>query len=309
MTDRAVNTVVDVAFAILFVAVAMALLSTLSTADGTAHDPLEADRTAVVVASSTLNVTYPIEEVPDRTDSGSNATTSGLSDDELTRSAHGSIASQVGDAAVANVTAGRSKPLTNAGQRYERALDERVQSTLVGSNFETNVTAVWVPYEGATVGGKAAVGATPPPGKSTSTAVLTVPSGIEPVREEAVDAVEAGGSYEELAGIVAAVVVEGYFPVPDSKHALERNDVERMRTLHRYERMAALVDRAEADADRMQEALERHHAEPSLANEYLKSKLAAQLATDMEASFDSPDAAARAVSAGEVTVTVRTWEP
>jgi len=41
----------------------------------------------------------------------------------------------------------------------------------------------------------------------------------------------------------------------------------------------------------------------------LTAALAERFAADMQRRFDSPEAAARAVDTGTVTITVRTWEP
>lgn len=308
MTDRAVNTVVDVALAILFVAVATSLLTTLPADGGDDHDHVDADRTAAVVGSATLDVTYSTDNVLETAVSDGDAATPETDGNEV-RVSHGSIASQIGDVALANVTREDATPPTQTGQVYERALDERLQSRLVGSQFETRVTAIWEPYDGAPIRGRAAAGRDPPDAEATSTATLSIPSGIGPVRDEAVAVAGDGGSYEDVARVVAATLVEAYLPVRKSKHALEDGGVARVRTRYRYERMATLVDGASPDDPVMQDALEREYADPAAANEYLTSRLAAQLATDMATSFDSPERAARALSVGEVLVTIRTWEP
>jgi hypothetical protein len=318
MTDeRAVNTVADVALALLFVSVAVAVLSGYPFQRGVQHDPLDADRTAAVVGSSTVNVSYAVPRVPESAGSefgadrsSSESTSSATTDGESLRITHGTIAEQVGAAAVANLTRreGDSERLTTTGERYAEALDERVKSRLVGSQFETRITAVWRPYEDAPLVGRVVVGADPPPREPVSTAVLTVPSGFEPVRQQAIDVAESGG-YDAVAKTAASAIIRGYLPAQRSRYALEAGGDRRTLALSRYERMATIVDGAEPEAAVLEESLRRTHADPAAANEYLASALAGELAAEMAARYDSPSAAARALSLGEVTVAVSTWEP
>lgn len=315
MTDeRAVNTVADVAFALLFITAAIGLISADSLQDGNGHDPLDADRTVAVVGSSTVNVSYSLGPTLDSARSELGTDESGIgsetSGEQPIRITHGSIAEQAGDAAVANLTRSGDdgERLAVGGERYAEALDERVRSRLVGSQFETRLTAVWRPYEGAPYVGTVTLGADPPPEVAVSTAELTIPSGVDPVRERTLEAAD-GGSYDDVAEIVASAVIEAYLPAERSRYALEGGGVERTLALYRYERMAAIIDGASPDAAVLEASLRRHHAEPKRANEYLASELAGELAVDMSARFSTPSAAARALSTGSVTVAVSTWEP
>lgn len=312
MTDeRAVNTVIDVAFALLFIGVAITLISGLPTTSETEHDPFDADRTANVVSSSTLNVTYSLEPVVDAAHSELDRThKDSVSREDSLRISHGSIAEQTGEVALANLTIGTAEPnrLTDTAALHRRALDERVQSRLVGSQFETAVTAEWKPYDDAPIRGTATVGADPPIEEAVSAAVVSVPSGIEPVREEAVAVANKGGGYDEIAQLVAAAVIENYLPALESKHALERSGIDRTLTLYRYQRMATILDEASFDSEAMDDALRQQHADPAVANSYLTSKLASQLSADLQSRFDSPTGAAQSISTDELTVTVRTWE-
>ena len=314
MTDeRGVNTVADVAFALLFVAAAVAVLSGYHFQEGAEHEPFDADRTAAVVGSATVNVSYSVEPTlesarseldPDRLSAESDT------DGELRRITHGSIAELTGAAAVANLTrtGEDSKRLTATGDRYAATLDKRVQSRLAGSQFETRITAVWRPYDGAPLVGRATVGADPPPDESVSTAELTLPSGFDPVRQRAIDAAESGG-YDAVADIVASGIVRGYLPVKQSRYALEAGGARRSLALYRYEQMATIIDETSPSAAVLDESLRRSRADPRAANEYLASGLAGELATDMADRYGSPLAAARTLSVGNVTVAVSTWEP
>lgn len=310
--ERAVNTVIDVAFALLFVGVAITLLSGLLTTSEAEHDPLDADRTAGVVSSSTLNVTYSLEPAVDTAKPELDRTPEdSMSRKDLIRISHGSIADQTGKVALENLTIRTAGPnrLTATRASHQRALDERVQSRLVGSQFETSVTAEWKPYDAAPIWGTATVGADPPPNKAISSAVISIPSGVEPVRDEAIAVANEGGDYDEIAQLVAVAVIENYLPELESKRALERSGVGRTLTLYRYQRMATILDEASFDSETMDDALGQNRADPTTANSYLSSKLASQISADLQSRFDSPTEAARSISTDEVTVTVRTWEP
>jgi hypothetical protein len=318
MTDeRGVNTVADVAFALLFVAAAVAVLSGYHFQEGAEHEPFDADRTAAVVGSATVNVSYSVEPTlesarseldPDRLsgESGTRKPNHG----ELRRITHGSIAELAGAAAVANLTrtGEDSERLTATGDRYAGALDERVQSRLVGSQFETRITALWRPYDGAPLAGRVTVGADPPPDESVSTAELTLASGFDPVRRQAIEAAESGG-YDAVAEIVASAIVRGYLPAKRSRYALEAGGARRTLAIYRYERMATIVDGTSSEAAVLDDSLRRSRSDPRAVNEYLASGLAGELAADMADRYENPLAAARALSVGEVTVAVSTWEP
>jgi len=55
------------------------------------------------------------------------------------------------------------------------------------------------------------------------------------------------------------------------------------------------------------EGLTRTGADPAAMNRALADELAAQFETSLETTFETPEAAARAVSVGIVRVSVTTW--
>jgi hypothetical protein len=216
------------------------------------------------------------------------------------------MATHVGDAALGKLAID-SEQITTTGRYYQAAIDSHLTTQLAGSQFETSVTALWEPYPGSSVSGAATVGVEPPPNRNLRTRQLTVPSGFEPTRERAIAAVENGGSYAAVAEIVADVTIDGYLPVVGSKYALERDGSVQILTQYRYERLAQLLE--EADVEDVRDEIEQTDAEPAEANEALTAALAAKLAPELRQQFDSPAAAARAVSTDTVSITVRTWEP
>lgn len=304
--NRAINTVVDVAVALLFLGIAVFVLSTVNLSEEPEQERFDTDRTATVLGTATFDVSYTVEPVLE--DAAETSETIEYDEEELRerRIAHGSMATHIGDAAVGNLAID-SKRVTTTGEYYQTAIDSRLQTQLAGSQFETSVTGLWEPYPGASVSGRATVGVEPPPNRDVRTRELTVPSGFEAVREEAIAAVENGGGYATVAETVASAVIRGYLPAVESKQALERDGSAAILTRHRYERLAALLDGVAVEEVR--EEIERTDADPAEANRELAAALAAEIGTELRRHFESPRAAAQSVSTATITITVRTWDP
>ena len=306
---RGVSTVADVSLAILVLVAAIAVLATFADGTERTHDPSQGPNTAETLGASTVNASYSMEPVLAADEfPGDN----GYSDDELQRVSHGPIAGQVGAGAVSNVTFDvhtEPTPLSIAGSEYVEAIDEAVQASLVESSFESNVSGDWQPYEGASIRGEVAVGQQPPPEVETSLTTLAVPSGIPDLREEALGAVENEDDYGTVARIAAEALIERLVPRLESQRALESSGLERELAVYRYRRVATVVDRVSPDDEAIAENLERESADTAALNKYLTGALAVQLNAELEATFETAQAAARALRMHEVTVTVRTWDP
>lgn len=298
--DRAVNTVADVSLAIVLVTAAIALVAAAPEDAPASHDQAEADQTAEVLSTATLSVPYALDPVvaataPDR----------GYDETELRRASHGTVATLVADAAVASLTGPDGQRLSPMGEVYEDAIDTRFEARLVGSNFETNVTAIWEPYDGTTLRGTATVGEPVPPTAEYSSVRLTVPSGFESVGSDAAN--ESG--FESVATRVADTLLEGYQPPLSTKRALESSGLERELAVFRYRQLARLIDGTAPDDRRLRRDIDPDAASPTQLNRYLSIHLADQIEANLRATYDSAEAAADAVSTGTVTVIVRTWEP
>lgn len=303
--DRAVNTVVDVAFALLALGVAVVLLSSVSGPDPDQPDPFEPDRTATVFGTATFDVSYSVDPVLDAA-AASSEEIDERDEYRSERLAHATMATHAKTAALANLSVG-PEAITATGTHYESAIDTRVETLLANSQFETSVTARWQPYPDASVGGAATVGADTPPDVDLRTTRLTVSSGVASTRERAVEAVGDGGGYAAVAELVAEATVDSYLPVVESKHALERDDSTMALTRYRYLRFATVLD--DASREEIREDIEQSDVDTDDANEYLAAALADRLVEELRRSFDSPKAAAQSVSTGEITLVVRTWEP
>lgn len=308
--DRGVSTVVDVGLCLLLVSAAtLALAASLETAAGPGSSSDRADRTADTVAATTASVEYSLEPLVAESDTGAFADVDEYDEDELARVSHGSTGGLVADAAVANVRVDGER-LAHAGADFERSLDGAVRGTLAGANDRTQVVALWRPYANASLDGRATVGRTPPPDADVHAATVTVPCDLPAVRADAVAAAtRPDGGYDDVAAVVAAAVVEGYFPVAPSQRAVESDGLERATTVNRYRRLATLLPDADPEADAFRSHLDRVGGNASAANAYLIEHLAVVVAADLEGATDSPLEAAHTVSTGNVTLVVRTWEP
>ncbi|NHN47449.1 hypothetical protein G9464_07550 [Halostella sp. JP-L12] len=278
MTDRAVSTVVDAALCLLLVSGAVATLVALpeepepSRADA-------ADDAANAVGASTARVNYTLA----------------AGDRDLERSAHGTLAEHLADAAVANASV-RGRPLSNASDGFERAATALVAAELARPNGSVAVRARWEPYPDAPIGGEASAGVAPPPGADVHVATLTVPSGAAMNREDARSAADDG--YRSVARVAAHGVVETLFPPEETALSLQDPATESA-TVARYRRAAGLFG-SQVDVDGPDDV--------PRANDRLADALVDEFAGDLASRYDTPRAAADAVAVGEVRITVRAWE-
>lgn len=328
--ERGVSTVADVALGVLLIGAAMALLVGFVDSGPTDHRPMETEYTTETVFSSTMNTTYYVERAVVKSRDAADIETvyeeTDYEREDLRRVSHGPVVAQLGDVAVTNVefhsdvfSSGR---LTQGAYEFRQRLDEKLQSRLVESSFETHVTAVWTPFEGGEswVRGTAELGQTPPRYEDVSSTTVTVPSDIPAARADALAAVEAPDDFDVVAEIVATAIIDGYFPETESQRALEGPGIERDLVVSRYRNMAAILDPGPpmlGTDEAFEDHLGRNTANASRANEILTEALAVQLEQLLEPEPAKPPAeqplgdatsAAKRVATGEVTVTVRTWE-
>jgi hypothetical protein len=314
---RAVSTVIDVGFAMVFISAAIVMLGLftgvgLQPGDPTA--PEDADRTAEMLGSTTITAEYQLDKTLEEAESTAFEDVE-YDRSELRRGEHGPALGLVADAAVANVTfaaGGDAARLSPAAAEYERAVDGAVRELVTGAKHETQVVAVWAPYTGADVRGTARAGPAPPEGVDVNSVTVTVSSGIDEARGDAVDAAAGGGDYEAVAEPVAEAIVEAYLPPASSQRALESSGLDRQLTVERYVRMATLLEGTHPDDlreydDEGVDLVDRVEGDAETANERLVAALTAQLADDLEATYEDPETAAEAVSTAEVEVVVRVW--
>jgi hypothetical protein len=288
---RAISTVADVTLFLLLVGAAAAAvvhgagLTPPSTGSPAAED-------ADLLATSTASVQYSLNVSREPPVWVTNATA------RHRRTAHGTLAELLGEAAMSTVTVDGTR-LATSGTGFESAVANTTRQRLREPGQRHAVRVRWVPYRGAPVNGTFRVGARPPPSADVQATTMTLPSPVESARVSATaGAIEHG--YEGVATAVAETVVAGLFPPEQAQLALDGEYPSNQLMATRYQRMAALTGSDELDVNSTSAAT---------MNENLTTALAARFEADMRNRFDSPEAAADAVRTGRITITVRTWSP
>ncbi|WP_324663122.1 DUF7284 family protein [Haloarcula sediminis] len=287
---RATSTVVDVTVFLLFVGAAVAVVVNGTAVEGATAENPATERTELL-ATSTASVEYALAPPSDPPPWTTNATATHQ------RTAHGTLAELLAEAAMSRVRF-EGHRLSRAGVGFERAVATATRNRLHERGRRTAVRARWEPYRGAPLDATVRVGQRPPPEADVDAATTTVASPSPAVGERARSA--APGGYRGVATVVAGAVVEGLFPPRQAQLALDGDyPADRLMT-HRYRRMGSLIRAGRLSVE---------STPTSELNTELTSPLAERFTADMRSRFDSPEAAARAVDTGNVTITVRTWEP
>lgn len=294
---RGVSTILDVTLFLLLVGGGVLLLSaptgTLPTPDEDA-----ADGTAELLATSTADVRYSLAPGARRAD-GSLVAFPHADGPAFRRTAHGTLAAHLAAGARRNVTVD-DRQVTHEAVDYRRATTGAVENATRGRETLAHVRAVWEPYPGAPVEGSVVAGPRPPPGADVHVATLTVDSGYPAAAADARRAAAEDG-FSGVARVVAVRTVDGYFPPAHTRDLLlEDYPVDRL-TAYRYRRFGRLVGANVTDHVGTEAT--------AAANDELAATLTDRMAADMRRRFDTPAAAARAVSVDTVEITVRTWSP
>lgn len=270
---RAVSTVVDVTIFLLFVSAAVATLAVTPDPD---PEPVVVDDRAALLAATTADVEYTLR--------ASN------------RSAHGTIASLLARGAVANATVdGRS--LSAGEDEFLEAVSQATRRTLGPSN-RTQVLVRWEPYSDAPVRGTLDVGPAPPPGRDVTVATISVAA---PVAPGTGGELRTADGFHGVASVAARATADALLP---AGHATLPSGRVSPASVVGSSRLRTLADATGVSVDR---PLAR--GDVSAARERVIAGLTARYERDMREQFDTPGAAAGAVSAGTVRLTVRRWEP
>ncbi len=293
MSDRAVSTVVDVAVCLLLVSTAVL---TLVGAPTPATDPAAgtAAETASVLGSTTATVDYSLG--PDLRRADGDVAFPVTDGPALVRSANGTLAELLAAGAVGNLTVDGAS-VSPVGAGFRAAIRNATRPLLSGSGWQGQVIAAWEPYRGAHLEGRLVVGSTPPPDVDVHTARLPVSEGFPAVRDEATATTRDGG-FAAVAAAVADGIVDGLFPPAEVRTQLQGPYPEGRLAKLGYGRFASRYDVPVTDA-----------LDVRRANDALRPALAEEVEADLRATFETPGAAANAVSVGTVTLTVRTWSP
>lgn len=287
------STLVDAAVFLLLVSVAVGTLTL--PAIGPDRAPA-ADAAAERLSTATANPRYSLA-------SGARRANESLVEfphtegPEFDRVAHGSIASLLADAAVANATVG-GRELTHTGDGFERAVRT---ATRDATARRVRVRAVWTPYRGAPIRGVVAAGPRSPRDARVGVTTLAVVSGVDaPNASERARSAARTDGYEGVARVVARVTVRALFPPGEMRLALRGDYPVAALARYRYLRAGRLLEVDVREPVR--------ETDTRRANERLTRALGVRMERDLRERFDTPSDAARAVRVGEVRVVVRRWE-
>lgn len=269
---RAMSTVIDVSLFLLLLSGSVVALSLQPTVS---PQPPDAEAEARMLATSTtaVSVAQPTGE------------------SSIVR---GTYAALLADAAVANLTgpanhgqeASSSRPIANA-----------VHNATLRPTEHVAVSAVWQPYEAATLEGRVRTGPTPPQTKTVHTATLSVPSGLPDARQDAIGAAKRDG-YSGVATVVSTAIVDGYI-APVSQFGPRRSDPAAHANRRRARRLATVLGTYIEDPFT--------NGEIATTRLVLREALEAQIEADIRNRFATPTAAAEAVSVGRVRLTITVW--
>lgn len=269
---RAISSAVDVTVFLLLVSAAVA---TLTLVPGGEPRAVVVDERADLLASTTADVEYT------------------LGDGD--RRAHGTVAALLARGAVANASVD-GRVLAPGHEAFVDGVRAATRRTL-GPTNRTQVLVRWMPYRGAPVRGTVRVGADPPPGRDVTVATLSVPAPTPPLdpgtraREDGF----AGVASAAARATAGALLPESRAPLPSGRVSPASAVATR-----RFERLAG------ATGVSVEGPLDRGNV--SAAHERVVAGLADRYEADMRERFESPAAAARAVRAGRVRITLRRWD-
>ncbi|MFK8212310.1 DUF7284 family protein [Haloferax volcanii] len=294
MTDL----VFDVTVCLLLVSASIGLVVTADADAGSGlggDAAVDADGVASSLATSTATVNYSLAPGVDAA-GPSLLDADDIDARELERTAHGSLAGLLARSTLGAVTVDGVR-LTRARDDFRKRTAARVASELPTRGVSVAVS--WTPFPGSSVRANDTLGPEPPSSATVHSATLDVPSGFPAAREDAIAASDDG--FDAVARLVADRTVAGLFPPTLARLALRGDEPVSSLMAHRYERAGALAEASVAP--------EVAREETRAANADLAAALNPRFAKTMRARYDTPRAAAEAVSVGRVTVVVRTWSP
>ena len=303
---RAISSVADVSLALLIIIAALAVFGAFLTAEDGAHDPTTPAHTTDTLAASTFNVTYSLADVLE-TDSEHIDPPEEYGDD-LKRSVHGTALAHIARAALANATIETEnqsvKPFA-VGVDYAETVEKRLRTALVASQYETAVAARWEPFDGASLAGTVRVGPTPPPESETTLIRTSVASELPAARESARTATQnTDAGYSAVARAVSEAVVNGTFE--NAQREIESGGVEHAVTLSRYLRFADAVG-TDRRYTTVTPSLDRSQIDTDAMTNDLIERMTDRFRPELK-TFETPEKAAAAVSTGEITLSITTWE-
>lgn len=311
--------------ALLFVSASITMVFMFAATEDGETVPVTADRTVETLSEVTTTAEYTYDGITDHDHGG--ILTAGAGE-TFERSTHGPILGMIGEAAVTNAEFW-GEEYTRMGVDFERSLDGAVRNESTVMEHDVRVDAIWRPYEGAGIQGTASAGQSVPQHVDVSSVTLTVASGVPDASQKAVEVYEEDGEFDEVATVLAEVIVNHYLPPHEKQRALESASFERDLALYQYYRFSLVMDRiheSDWDDDDMydpgwkvtefpfdpnKEFLDRETTNAAWLNQYMiEQTLANKIEADLDEQFEdapSKDELAAAITTDEIKITVRTW--
>jgi hypothetical protein len=308
------NAAIDAVLCLLLISAAVVGL--VGVDSPSTEDPGRADAVAATLATTTAQVNYSLapglEAVRDSGRTPGNRSSAARSDSrtgaadspELDRTAHGSLGGLLARAATANSGLAGSgitdangtsavserTPLTRTRIDFRRAVRDAVRAR---TGARIRIDAIWRPYPGAPIGGRATVGPEPP-STGVHAATLTVPTRADPISESATT------DFDALGAAVADRTVAVLVPPGPARITLRGDDPTAALVRHRYDRLAAVTNTSLSTPLATEDT--------DAANARLADALAPRMAADLRNRYDGPTAAAENVSVSSVRIVVQTWD-
>jgi hypothetical protein len=322
--DRGTSTTLDVTLCLLLVSAAVGVLAAAGPPPND-HDPATADHAAERLTTTTHAVTYHPDDDPGTSAAGGTGAGTAVAA-ETQRTVHGTLATLLARAAVADFAIGDLTGHAGAGSEYARAVRNAVERAVADLPAAVHVTATYAPIaNGSTLAldggvgrsspegseralvGTASAGPAPPADVDVTVVHVQVPVGASATTgptatPQVLDSNESAdtGSFAPLARSVASATVATVLPPARAKWGA-RDGTTSALVGARYGGLANHLGVDVADALASGD-LER-------ATELLRAALAERFESRLRARFDSARAAAAAVDPTTVTITVRTWSP
>lgn len=295
-SQRAISTVIDATFALLLISASMVLLTTyLQTGTDVEADQTNYDEADQIV--ETLNAMEVSADV---------SVANTLSDEtwyDESRPIEGTAAELLAEAAVANTEINGAQ---YQNSNFEGQLEGSIMNYLAQSGTNAQIRAVWEPNKHAPVRGEVVVGDDPPGDAEISTATMSVPSGLSGGDSVDTEYYAATAGNAPADALIAARIVESFFPPIDSQYLLEQDSKEREIIEYRYKRMGHILFRygggtvADAAAIDEQFGIEEF-PDAVILNNILIEMLRKDIQTDPRVPADEQEADMT------VDITVQTW--
>ncbi len=290
------STVLDVSLCLLLASASVVTLTTIPNVPGANDGPAgRAGPVAESLTTATASVNYSLAPGARRADERfvGFPVTSGPA---FERSCHGTIAELLAEAAVDGTTIDGHR-VTHTSDDFR----ERIRRTVANeTDSRTQVIVVWRPFPGSKIGGRLAVGPSPPPSATVDAATVAVPSGFPATRSDAQAAARRDG-FEGVARVVANRTVSGLLPAARLRVSLRGDYPVNRLARYRYRRVAV------AYGVTVDEQTRRGRDHTKRADARIARAMTPSVERSLRARYDTPRAAARHVAIGRVRLVVRTW--